>query len=248
MTLLLGACLKRMSEIPAGSVDMVLCDPPYGTTACKWDSVIPFAPMWAELKRIAKPNAAIVLNCQEPFTSTLICSNLGMFRYKWVWEKNVPTGHLNANRMPMKWHEDIAVFYGKLPTYNPQLRGGAGYSVKLSNVHSQNYGKQKNVGESINDGSQYKPKDIIKFNNENGKGKLHPTQKPVALLEYLIRTYTLPSETVLDFTMGSGSTGVACVNTGRKFVGIELDANYFEIAKRRITEAQSTERLPLVTA
>ena len=235
MKLMLGDCLERMGEIPDGSVDMVLTDPPYGTTACKWDSIIQLEPMWEQLKRVIKPNGAIVLTASQPFTTILIASNMKMFRYLWVWEKKVPTGHLNANRMPMKWHEDAVVFYSKLPTYNPILRDGKGYKVKLSDVHSENYGKQRNVGASTNDGSQYKPKDIIgPFANENGGGKLHNTQKPVALMEYLIKTYTNEGETVLDFTMGSGTTGVACKNLGRDFIGIEKDDKYFGIASERI--------------
>ena len=235
INLMQGDCLERMKEIKDGSVDMVLTDPPYGTTACKWDSVIPFEPMWEQLKRITKRNGAIVMTANEPFTSSLITSNLKNFRYRLVWEKTVPTGHLNANRMPMKWHEDAVVFYQSLPTYNPILRSGKGYSVSLSNVHSKNYGKQRNVGKAENDGSQYRPKDIIgPFKNHNGRGKVHPTQKPVALMEYLIKTYTNEGETVLDFTMGSGTTGVACKNLNRSFIGIEMDDKYFEIARERI--------------
>lgn len=240
-------CFETFKRIKSESVDLVLCDPPYGTTQCKWDSIIPLESMWRELKKIVKKSGCISLCCQEPFTSVLVCSYLSKFRYKWVWEKVVPTGHLNSGRMPMKWYEEVAIFYSSLPTYNPQLREGTGYSVKLSNVHSKNYNPQRNVGYSINDGSQYKPKDIIgPFKNVNGGGKFHPTQKPVELMEYLIRTYTDPGDTVLDFAMGSGTTGVACGNLGRRFIGCDKDTEfgYFEIAKKRIEEAYGVKRKP----
>lgn len=230
-------CIRRMQKITRKSIDLVLTDPPYGTTKCKWDSIIPLDQMWRCIHRVTKPTTPILICCQQPFTSILISSNLSEFRYMWVWEKTVPTGHLNANRMPMKWYEEIAVFYQKLPTYNPQLREGKGYSVKLSDVHSKNYGNQRNVGISENDGTQYKPKDIIgPFKNVNRGGKLHPTQKPLELIEYLIKTYSNPGDTVLDFTMGSGTTGEACVRLDRKFIGIENDTEhgYFETAKNRI--------------
>ena len=233
-------CFDVFPSIPDGSIDLVLTDPPYGTTRCKWDSVIPFEPMWEQLKRVTKKNGAIAMTANEPFTSILVTSNLKEFRYRWVWEKAVPTGHLNANRMPMKWHEDVVIFYSSLPTYNPILREGKGYSVSLSDVHSGNYGKQRNVGKSENDGSQYKPKDIIgPFKNANGGGKVHPTQKPVALMEYLIKTYTNEGDIVLDFTMGSGTTGVACGNLNRNFIGIEKDTEhgYFQIAEERVSAA-----------
>lgn len=187
---ILGDCIEKMKAIPDSSIDAVICDPPYGITACKWDSVIPLEPMWEQLKRIVKENGAILLFGAQPFSSALVMSNPKLFKYEWVWEKNVPTGHLNAKKMPMKWHEQILCFYSKLPTYNPQFRNGPGYKVKLSDVHSENYGSQRNVGVSENDGTHYLPKDIIQFNNENSKGKLHPTQKPVALMEYFVKAYT----------------------------------------------------------
>ena len=232
-------CLDLFQEIEAGSVDAVITDPPYGTTACKWDSVIPFEPMWTGIKHVLKSRGAVALCGQEPFTSALVMSNPNQFRYRLVWLKIVPSGHLNANIMPMKWHEDIIVFYKKLPTYNPIMRTGKGYRAKLSDVKSKNYGRQRNVGISENDGTQYRPKDIIgPFNNVNSIHNVHPTQKPVALLEYLIRTYTNSGDTVLDFAMGSGTTGVAAMHTGRNFIGIELDADYFAIAQERIAKAQ----------
>ena len=243
INLMQGGCLDLMKNIPNGSVDLILTDPPYGTTACKWDSVIPFEPMWAELKRIIKPNGAIVLFGSEPFSSMLRCSNLKMFKYDWVWEKSKVGNVFNCKNAPQKNFENIMIFSNgtiangsnkKMP-YFPQ--GLIDVSITRKNQR-----KDSDVGTIANrpsrkNGSEYTqtktnyPRQIIKFNNEQG---LHPTQKPVALLEYLIKTYTQENETVLDFTMGSGSTGVACKNTNRSFIGIELDHNYFEIAKERI--------------
>ena len=313
-----GDCLELMKHIPDGSVDLILTDPPYGTTACKWDSVIPFESMWVELKRIIKSNGVIVLFASQPFTTKLIHSNMEMFRYLWVWEKEQGVNFLSANKQPMKVHEDIIIFYTdlggqrgaaseynpirdylknerklagltakkaknilgntmgghyftngvqfcipteenykklqstgffslsyselkrwcdelelniKTPTYNPQMTIGVPYVSGGGNSGEVTSGVQKI--QTKNTGTRY-PRSIQKFKRETG---LHPTQKPVALLEYLIKTYTQESETVLDFTMGSGSTGVACVNTGRKFIGIEMDDNYFNIAKKRIQES-----------
>lgn len=243
INLMQGDCLELMKTIPDGSVDMILTDPPYGTTACKWDSIIPFEPMWAELKRIIKPNGAIVLFGAEPFSSMLRCSNLKMFKYDWVWQKSKVGNVFNCKNAPQKNFENIMVFSSgtiangsdkKMP-YFPQ-------GLIDVNITKKNQRKVSDVGTIANrpsrkSGSEYTqtktnyPRQIIKFNNEQG---FHPTQKPVSLLEYLIKTYTQENETVLDFTMGSGSTGVACVNTGRKFIGIELDEKYFEIAKERI--------------
>jgi DNA modification methylase len=235
INLMQGDCLERMSEIPDGSVDIVLTDPPYGTTACKWDSVIPFEPMWEQLKRITKKNSAIVMTASQPFTSALVMSNAKMFKYCWVWDKvNRPTGHLNAKKMPLRQTEDIAVFYSKPPCYNPQMTQGKPYTATGSKK-SSNYGSQVKSTTFCADGLRY-PRELIRIAaDERGTvGRIHPTQKPVALMEYLIKTYTNEGETVLDFTMGSGTTGVACVNTGRDFIGIELDETYFNIAKERI--------------
>lgn len=235
-----GDCLELMKTIPSGSVDMVLTDPPYGTTACKWDSVIPFEPMWAELKRIIKPNGAIVLFGSEPFSSALRMSNIKQYKYDWVWEKSHATGHLNAKKQPMRNNEVISVFYGKQCFYNPQLieKNYVDKRIKSGNCETQTLGAYRQVSRSIPFNMGY-PKSILKFNShfKGGEAGLHPTQKPVALLEYLIKTYTKENETVLDFTMGSGSTGVAAKNLNRKFIGIELDQNYFEIAKKRIQES-----------
>ena len=237
--LMKGDCLERMKEIESGSVDMILTDPPYGTTACKWDSIIPLEPMWEQLKRIIKPNGAIVMTASQPFTSVFTCSNLKMFRYSLVWEKTTATGHLNAKKMFMRAHEDILVFYKKTPTYNPQMTRGhkrkTANNVDRGRLQSDVYGNEKGIT-SYSSTSRY-PRSVIKTSTDKQKSKLHPTQKPVALMEYLIKTYTNESETVLDFTMGSGTTGVACKNLNRKFIGIELDQDYFNIAKKRIEEA-----------
>ena len=242
MTLHLGNCLDVMQDIPDGSVDAVICDPPFGTTACKWDSVIPFEPMWAQLKRIVKPNGAIVLMASQPFTSALVMSNVGMFKYEWVWDKvNRYTGSLTANFMPMKRHENICVFLqsGK-PTYNKQFRTGKPFK----SLQTKGHGSHTDKGEScahftINTG-KHNPCSILEIKGDNKKeAGLHPTQKPVALMEYMIRTYTNPGETVLDFTMGSGTTGVAAANTERRFIGIERDPDYFQIASARIQKAQA---------
>lgn len=223
-----GDCLEKMKEIPDGSVDMVLCDLPYGTTACRWDVVIPFAPLWAEYRRVCKPGSAIVLTASQPFTSALVMSNPEWFRYSWVWRKSAATGHLNAKRMPMKNHEDVPVFCDGSAPYFPQGTVPFGKVVRKSGNGSC-YGASGN--EFLQEVTGY-PRSVLEIPTE--RGRLHPTQKPVALMEYMIRTYTLPGETVLDNTMGSGTTGVACVRTGRKFIGIEMDNTYYEIASQRI--------------
>lgn len=232
-----GDCLEVMKGIPDGSVDLVLTDPPYGTTQNKWDSVIDLESMWKEVWRVLKPNGACVLFSAQPYTSVLVSSQLKYYKYEWVWVKNLKTGNLNARRMPMGGHETIQVFYKKPPTYNPQKRDRT-TEVKSGNKYNsktENYGSQKEL---------YVDRQLDKITPDtallgfkcvhNSSGKVHPTQKPTELLEYLIKTYTNEGETVLDFTMGSGSTGLAAVNTNRKFFGIELDEKYFNIAKERI--------------
>jgi site-specific DNA-methyltransferase (adenine-specific) len=244
VTLLQGDCLERMKEIPDGSVDMVLCDLPYGTTACKWDSVIPFEPLWAEYRRVTKPNAAIVLFGAEPFSSGLRLSNLRQFRYDWIWEKSSVVGFPNAKKMPLRNIEVISVFYVSLPTYNPQgvvridkqRKNGASKMTRIGEVGLAALNGGRFKGDFVQEFTNY-PRQTLKFNREHGT--VHPTQKPVALLEYLIRTYTDEGQTVLDNTMGSGSTGVAAVNTNRAFIGIERDQGYFDIANRRIAEARA---------
>ena len=230
INLMQGDCLEAMKEIPDGSVDLVLTDPPYGTTACKWDSIIPLEPMWEQLKRVIKPNGAIVMTASQPFTSILGASNIKDLRYSWVWEKTAATGHLNAKRMPMKNAEDVLVFYSKQPTYNPQDLKPLNKIVRRGN-NGDCYGKSGN--KNFQEFTNY-PRTIQKFSSE-GK-TVHPTQKPVALMEYLIKTYTNEGETVLDFAMGSGTTGVAAKNLNRSFIGIELDETYFNIAKERINQ------------
>lgn len=237
--LMMGDCLELMSKIHDGSVDMILCDLPYGTTRNKWDSVIPFDPLWAHYKRIVKDNGAIVLFSAEPFTSSLIMSNQRMFRYDLIWEKSSASGHLNSKRMPLRAHENICVFYKRLPLYNPQFCKGKPYK-QTRRSFSKNYGAQVPNNYTCADGRRY-PRSVVHEKKDSNGSKYHPTQKPVALLEYLIKTYTNENDTVLDNCMGSGSTGVACVNTGRRFIGIELDHKYFEIAKQRIEAA--VERL-----
>jgi site-specific DNA-methyltransferase (adenine-specific) len=226
----LGDCLEVMPTLAPASVDLILCDLPYGTTDCKWDSVIPFDLLWAQYRRIAKPNAAIVLTASQPFTTALIASNLKDFRYCWVWDKKISGNPFLAKRQPLKVHEDVCVFSVKPHAYAPQMRKGQ--------MRTKGGGKSKlfdaDLTSSIND--EYYPTSIVEFSN--AKRGVHPTQKPVALMEYLIRTYTNEGDTVLDNCMGSGTTGVACANTGRKFIGIERDPGYFAIATRRIAEAE----------
>ena len=243
----LGDCLELMREIPAGSVDMILCDLPYGTTACKWDSVIPFGQLWAEYKRIAKPTAAIVLTASQPFTSALVMSNTKDFAYTWTWLKTRPTGFANAKKQPLRCVEDVAVFYGKPPSYNPQgliradkvcrnSKSAGGETVRADVAESSGKGSLRTGGkEYVQEFTNY-PRHVLEIPHD-ATGRVHPTQKPVALMEYLVRTYTTEGQVVLDNCMGSGTTGVACANTGRKFIGIEKDAAYFEIARHRIDTA-----------
>jgi len=238
-----GDCLELMKEIPDGSVDMILCDLPYGTTACKWDSVIPFAPLWEQYKRVAKKNAAIVLTASQPFTSALGASNLSELRYQWYWRKSRATGHLNAKKMPMKDVEDVLVFYRAPPAYTPQ--GARAVSLTVANSASDMARGITSDATSVVTGGitrkEYEqtatayPRQVIDIPSVGGT--VHPTQKPVALMEYLIRTYTNEGETVLDNCMGSGTTGVACMNTGRNFIGIEKGETYFKIAEQRINKS-----------
>jgi site-specific DNA-methyltransferase (adenine-specific) len=235
--LLNGDCLELLPDIESGSIDMILTDPPYGTTACKWDSIIPLEPMWAELKRIIKPNGAIVMTASQPFTTTLIASNLKQFKYCWVYQKTLGTNPMLVKKQPFRKHEDVVVFYGKQPVYNPQMVPGKPYTdtVRESGLDAINKGVRGKKKAINNPGLRY-PSTVQQFSNGNNKS-VHPTQKPVALMEYLIKTYTSEGETVLDFTMGSGTTGVACKNLNRQFVGIELDKSYFGIAQERINAA-----------
>ena len=230
-----GDCLEIMKNIPDGSVDMIICDLPYGTTACKWDSIIPFEELWKGYCRIIKDDGAIILFGSEPFTSILICSQISLFRYDLIWDKQKGCDFLNANRKPLKSHENILVFYKKSPTYNKQYWYSTPYKkINGNKKQSSVYHDSHDVDTESTDGKR-NPLSILSFPRDGNR--VHPTQKPVALLEYLIKTYTNEGETVLDNCMGSGSTGVACVNTNRRFIGIELDDKYFEIAKQRIDAA-----------
>jgi len=245
--LMQGDCLERMKEIPDGSVDMVLTDPPYGTTACKWDSVIPLELMWEQLKRVIKPNGAIVMTASQPFTSLLVMSNIEMFKTSWIYQKRCASNFAQGKYMPMKEHEDVLVFGKQKTVYYPimQERKGGGlsrskYAFSDASRHKSgefigvikgNYDKENDSGNS----ELRLPSSVQEFNNRaSGDRGFHPTQKPVGLMEYLIKTYTNETETVLDFTMGSGTTGVACSNLNRKFIGIEMDEGYFNISKQRI--------------
>ena len=229
-----GDCLELMNSISDKSIDMILCDLPYGTTKCKWDAIIPFKDLWENYNRIIKDNGAILLFANEPFNSNLILSNLKNFKYKWIWEKPQGINPLMAKKQPLNNFEEIVVFYKKQPIYNPQFEVGKPYHI-IRDVQDRKVewdGNTYTQTETNNTGYRY-PKRILKFKQEKG---LHPTQKPVELLEYLIRTYTNEEEIVLDNCMGSGSTGVAALNLHRKFIGIELDENYFNIAKERIVK------------
>lgn len=234
-SILFGDCLERMKEIPDGSVDLILTDPPFGTIQNKWDSVIPFDLMWSELKRIIKPKGAIVLFGSQPFTSTLIMSNLKWFKYEQIWDKNKGAQPQLANIQPMKSHENILVFGKGKINYYPQKTKGDPYTRDNKQKHSDHsLSKGLKPIKQVNTGFRF-PKTVLLYPRDfSAQSRLHPTQKPVALLEYLIKTYTQENETVLDFTFGSGSTGVAAMNTNRKFIGIEMDEGYFNIAKDRI--------------
>jgi len=231
----LGDCLELMKDIPDGSIDMILCDLPYGITACKWDVIIPFEPLWEQYNRIIKDNGAIVLFGSEPFSSALRMSNIKRYKYDWIWDKVKPSGHLNAKKMPLKEHEIISIFSKCKCVYNPQglekmykIQKKSNSDTTLGNGYST-FGKNNKT--TIQTIGNY-PRSILTFNKPSKT--LHPTQKPVELLEYLIKTYTNEGEIVLDNCMGSGTTGVACKNLNRNFIGIELDETYFKIAKERI--------------
>lgn len=244
--LLCGDCLELMKSIPDGSIDMVLCDLPYGTTACKWDSIIPFEPLWEQYNRIIKGNGAIVLFGSEPFSTELRHSNIKMFKYDWIWFKNMKTGFATAKYQPMRSHETISVFYKKHPVYNPQKRKRTTQpSGNKKTDWGEVYGGYKRNCKPNNQTDFVHPNTVIDFIKciHVPEKRYHPTQKPIALLEYLVKTYTNEGDLVLDNCMGSGSTGVACVNTDRKFIGMELDQGYFEIAKKRIEKAANEKRI-----
>jgi len=235
-----GDCLEIMKTIEDNSVDMIMADLPYGTTACKWDSIIPLDVLWEQYNRICKKNAAMVFTAAQPFTTILAASNIKNLRYEWIWEKPQGTNPMNAKIMPLKSHENILVFYREKPTYNPQMWYSTPYSGYKSDTATigEVYGNAKSKHRDNPDGSRY-PKTIIKHKQEKG---FHPTQKPVGLMEYLIKTYTNEGDVVLDNTMGSGTTGVAAQNLCRGFIGIEMDENYFNIAKERIENNSNLSR------
>jgi DNA modification methylase len=231
-----GDCLEIMPTLEAGSIDAIITDLPYGTTACSWDEVIPFEPMWVAVKRILKPRGVFVTTTNQPFTSKLIMSNLDWFKYEIIWEKSTPTGFLDANRKPLRAHENICVFSENGNIYNPQKWQGQpnhSYKTRRPSQH-QVYGAVKERLEQNLTGDKY-PRSVLHINSEHG---IHPTQKPILLYTYLVLTYTNPGDTVLDFCMGSGTTGISCVTTGRNFVGCENKPDYFAIANRRIKAAE----------
>ena len=230
-------CLVGMKKIPDKSVDMVLCDLPYGTTACKWDTIIPFDPLWEQYERVIKDNGAIVLTASQPFTTKLINSNIKNFKYTWVWNKKKSSTALLAKIQPLKIHEDIVVFYKKKPLYKPQMTKGKPRKDPMSNISNGEAFDGRSVIRGYNNSEGlYYPKSILEISNANQRNKIHPTQKPVELFEYLIKTYTNKGETVLDNCMGSGTTAIACINTNRNYIGFELDEEYYKASLERIKE------------
>lgn len=231
-----GDCLELMNQIPDGSVDLVLCDLPCGSTQCKWDTVIPFGALWDQYLRIAKESAAIVLHAAQPFTSALIMSRPDLFRYEWIWEKGNATGFLNAKKQPLRAHEAVVVFYRSQPTYNPQMtHGHQRKTTKRKTVDSECYGEGNAI--TVYDSTSRYPRSVQRISSDKQKVALHPTQKPLALSEFLVRTHSNPGDMVLDNAMGSGTTGVACALNDRRFIGMESDAGYFITASKRISEA-----------
>ena len=230
----LGDCLELMKQIPDKSVDMILCDLPYGTTACAWDSIIPLDKLWEQYERIIKVNGAIVLTANAKFTMVLGASNIKLYRYKWVWEKTIATRFLQANKMPLAIHEDILVFYKKLPTYNPQMTPGDPYTATRKSLgQNQTWNKNLPLQTTVSSGERF-PTDIIKIGHE--KNRIHETQKPVELFEYLIKTYSNPGDLILDNCSGSGTTAIACLNTDRRFICMEKDPTHYENSIKRTIE------------
>ena len=230
-------CLEGMRRIPDKSVDMILCDLPYATSACKWDTIIPFEPLWEQYERVIKDGGAIILTASQPFTTKLISSNFDWFKYELIWNKVLPTGFAIAKIQPMKQHENVLVFGKGKVTYNPQMTPRE--KPRTYNRTHKNYEGSENLQK--HDGkartlTHYYPRSLLEFSNANNKSKVHPTQKPVPLFEYLIRTYTNENETILDNCMGSGTTAIACLNTNRNFIGFELDETYHTVANERITK------------
>jgi site-specific DNA-methyltransferase (adenine-specific) len=230
-----GECIEEMKSIEKESIDMILCDLPYGTTQCKWDVVIPFDKLWEQYERIIKPNGAIVLTATQPFTSQLVMSNLKLFKYSLVWEKSKSTGYLNSKKMPMRSHEDILVFYKKPPTYNPQMTEGKPYDKGTAHRPTEVYREQKKEVHVKNDSGLRYPKSVQYFKTAESEGKVyHPTQKPIKLFEWLINTFSNENDIILDNCMGSGTTIIASINTNRRYIGIELDSKYYDITQERV--------------
>jgi len=247
ITLLFGDCIKLLPQIDDKSIDMIMCDLPYGTTNCKWDSIIDLDLLWEQYERVIKDNGAIVLTAQTPFDKVLGCSNLKLLKYEWIWEKTQATGHLNSKKMPMKAHENILVFYKKLPTYNPQKTYGHVRKVSSAKNRSDCIIRKNESDEDIYkveypdrvetyDSTERYPRDVLKIKSDKQTLSLHKTQKPLELMEYLIKTYTNENDLVLDNTMGSGTTGVACKILNRNFIGMENNQKTFNIAEKRINE------------
>jgi len=236
-----GDCLEVMKGISDKSIDMILCDLPYGTTACEWDTIIPFEPLWEQYKRIIKDNGAIVLTASQPFTSALVMSNVKMFKYEWVWEKTIGTNFALVKKQPSKKHENILVFYKKQPVYNPIMQEGKPYcDVRKTGARNVSVGGRETMGRTSidNKGTRY-PSTVQLFSNGNNKN-VHPTQKPLHLFEYLIKTYTNEGDLVLDNCAGSGTTAIACIRTNRRYIIIEKDIGYFEISKKRVLEEENS--------
>lgn len=235
--LILGETIEEMLKLPDKSIDMILCDLPYGTTQCKWDSIIPFDKLWVQYQRIIKSNGAIVLTASQPFTSNLVMSNPKLFRYSLVWEKSKSTGYLNSKKMPMRSHEDILVFYKNLPTYNPQMVEGLPYDKGTANRPTEVYREQKGEIHVKNESGLRYPRSVQYFKTAESEGKVyHPTQKPIKLMEWLIKTYSNENDIILDNCIGVGTTAIAAIKTNRKYIGIEIDEKYFNIAQRRVDD------------
>ena len=237
-----GDCLEMLKQIPDDSIDMVLCDLPYGTTQCKWDSIIPFEPLRAEYNRVCKKNAPMVFTASQPFTSQLINSNIKNFKYTWVWEKSKATGYLNAKRMPMRAHEDVCVFYRKPPVYNPRMRQGDPYNKGKAHRPTEVYGSQTATLVKNDTGLRY-PRTVVYFKTAESEGKVHhPTQKPVELFKYLIETYSNEGDIILDSCIGAGTTALAAIQSGRHYVGIELEEKYVSITNQRIKDLKGKQQ------
>ena len=241
-------CITGMKRIPDGTIDCIICDPPYGhSTDCAWDVRLPLEEMWSEFNRVTKQNGAIVLFSQLPFAVDLINANRKMFRYEYVWHKSTAVGFLNANKMPLRSHENILVFYRRLPTYNPQFRTGKPYTRVQEEFSGGSVYRTRKASKTVNDGNHYYPRDVLEVKSINSSSKIepryHPTQKPLALMEFLVRTYTNEYEIILDATMGSGTTGLAAVKNRRKFIGFEKEEKYFEISKKRLMAARCQKSL-----